>query len=430
MTHTSFSSARKISSILKIAFAIAAIAFALSAAATAQTISEIAWISDTYSGLAFDSAGNLYGVTAGGAGGGGTCNGGCGQVFELSPDSGGWTQTVLYNFVGGDDGSYPGGLVVDAAGNLYGTTSYGGSSGCGSIGCGTVFKLSRSGGDWKETLIHVFTDTEPQDGLYAGFPLVFDAEGNLYGTTGGGGVGTFCNGGGCGVAFRLSPASGGQWKENVLYSFPGGAAGFNALGPLTFDAKGNLYGVMQAGGDFSTACGSGGCGLIFELVNTAHGWKQGILHTFHDADGHQPNAGLIFDAAGNLYGTTFSGGRFTDGLAFKLSPVSGGWKETSLYNFTGGNDGSSPTAGLAFDKLGNLYGTTANGTLIECDNDICGQAFELSPVAGGWKLSAQFATPQDYYPLGGLVLGRDGNLYGTAYDNHYLTGGVAFEITP
>ncbi len=175
---------------MKCAIALIAITLGLSAGAAAKSATAIAWTGNTFAGLAFDSSGNAYGVVAGGWGGGGTCDGGCGQVFELLPASGGWTQTTIYNFVGGTDGSYPGGLVVDPAGNVYGATANGGSSGCNSIGCGTVFQLSRgSDGVWTETLIHIFTDSESQDGLYGGSPLVFDDRGNLYGTTGGGGTG-------------------------------------------------------------------------------------------------------------------------------------------------------------------------------------------------------------------------------------------------
>jgi hypothetical protein len=415
------------------AFAVAAIALGLTAASFAKSATEIAWTGNTLAGLAFDSEGNAYGVVEGGYGGGGSCDGGCGQVFRLSPASGGgWTQTTIYNFVGGSgDGSYPGGLVVDAAGNIFGTTSEGGSTGCGSVGCGVAYELSHGvGGVWTETILHVFTDTEPQDGIYAGSPLVLDAHGNLYGTTGGGGIGTACNGGGCGVAFKLSRVAGG-WNETVLYSFPGGSKGFGPAGALTIDARGNLYGIMQGGGRHSVGCSSTGCGLVYELSKSIQ-FKEVVLHTFEGPDGSEPNGGLTLDSAGDLYGTTFSGGPFSDGIAYKLSPVSGRWEEESVHSFGSTKvDGSSPTGGMAFDAAGNLYGTTANGSVSLCTDDPqCGQVFELSPSSKTWKLSAVYPIPLGYYSLGGLVRGPDGNIYGTAYDNHYLSGGVAFEIVP
>ena len=412
------------------AVALVAITLSLTVIANAaKSATEIVWTQNTLAGLAADSSGNLFGAVASGSG-----DGCCGQVFEISPASGGgWTQTTIYTFLGGSDGNGPSGLIVDAAGNVYGTTSDGGSTGCGLIGCGTVFELSQgSGGVWTETQIHVFTDTEPQNGLYAGLPLVMDGRGNLYGMTGGGGVGTSCNGGGCGVACKLSRTSGGGWNETVLYNFPGGAKGIAPTGPLTLDAQGNLFGVMQGGGRVSTNCSASGCGLVFELAKSTHGFQELVVHAFEGPDGSEPNGGLIFDATGNLYGTTFDGGPYRGGVAYKLSPDAGGWKEEPVHNFNSSRiDGSSPTAGMAFDQTGNLYGTTANGTYQSCtDSPQCSQVFKLSPSANTWKVSAVYGIPLGYYSLGGLTLGPDGNIYGAAWDNHYWSGGVAFQVTP
>jgi hypothetical protein len=413
-----------------VALAAITLSFAVIATAGPKSATEIAWTENTLAGLAADSSGNLFGVVASGF-----SDGCCGAVFEISPASGGgWTLTTIYNFLGGSDGSGPGGLIVDAAGNVYGTTSSGGSTGCGSTGCGTVFELSQgAGGVWTETQIHVFSDTEPQNGLYSGLPLVMDARGNLYGMTGGGGVGTSCNGAGCGVAFKLSRISGGGWNETVLYSFPGGARGFVPVGPLTLDAQGNLYGALQRGGRLASGCPSWGCGLVFELAKSTHGFQELVVHAFEGPDGYYPNGGLIFDAAGNLYGTTYSGGGYYQaGVAYKLSPLNGVWKEELVHIFESSQlDGSNPTAGVTFDKSGNLYGTTANGSYQLCTDDPqCSQVFKLSPSVDAWKVSAVYAIPLGYYSLGGLALGSDGNIYGAAWDNHYESGGVAFSVSP
>jgi hypothetical protein len=408
-----------------------AIVFVTSATAgmlaqTIETAQEIAWIGNTYSGLVVDSAGNLYGTYDSG-GDYTNCFNGCGQVYELVRNSdGSYTQTVIYNFAGGTDGSTPGGLVIDSAGNLYGATGSGGSD-CNVIGCGVVYKLSPSSSiGWTETVLYRFSDAAR--GLYPG-GLVLDGNGNIFGATASGGEGTGCGGSGCGVAFKIAPTSRGNWKESVLYRFAGGAAGFNPVGPLTLDQKGHIYGVLQAGGNTSAACGPNGCGLVFELVNTSHGWKEAAIHTFHGDDGAQPLGGLALDAAGNLYGSTQSGGHLNFGLAFKLSPARGAWKGTLLHNFTGGTDGDYPTSGLVFDKAGNLYGTTAYSNSVDC-NDYCGQVFELSPSSGLWNVKAVFLVPLGYYPSGGLAVDSAGNLFGTALDNHYFSGGAAFEVTP
>jgi uncharacterized repeat protein (TIGR03803 family) len=397
----------------------------------AQTITaaqEIAWIYNTYSGLVMDSSGNLYGTYDTGGDFTNCPNAGCGQVYELSPNSDGtYTQTILYNFAGGTDGSSPFGLAIDSAGNLYGSTAYGGSLSCYVIGCGTVYKLSPSGSSWTETILYRFNDTSR--GVFSGSPLVLDSHGNLYGTTGGGGDPATCNGSGCGVVFKLSNGSNGKWNESVLYRFQGGASGFAPTGALTLDSRGHIFGALQAGGNFSAACGPNGCGVIFELVNTAHGWREGVVHTFNGNDGSEPNGSLALDAAGNLYGSTRSGGPRLYGTAFQLSHTGGAWKESALHVFTGGLDGDTPTSGLVLDHAGNLFGTTAFSNSAGCGDSSCGQVFELSRSSGTWRIGAIYTIPLGYYPSGGLLIDSAGNLFGTALDNHYFSGGVAYEVT-
>src|ERR1017187_5215686 len=322
-----------------------------------------------YAGLIFDAAGNLYGTTTtGGAYVGGT-------VFELTPNgSGGWTEKVLYSFCSQTnctDGVSPyAGLILDAAGNLYGTTQYGGTHYIG----GTVFELTpAAGGGWTEKVLHRFPDYNGTDGTTPLAGLIFDAAGNLYGTTQAGGTLLFR-----GTVFELTPAAGGTWTEQVLHSFGNGMDGSKPSAGLIFDAAGNLYGTTSQGGTGSNCVT--GCGTVFELTPAAGGgWTETVLHSFdlNGTDGSQPFAGLIFDAAGNLYGTTYGGGTYTYGTVFELTPTAGGsWTETVLHNFGNGTDGSTPFAGLIFDAAGNLYGTTEQG-----GTDNYGTVFELQVPA-------------------------------------------------
>ncbi len=312
-------------------------------------------------GLIFDAAGSLYGTTTAGGPNNGT-------VFELTPTAGeGWTEQVLYRFCSQAncaDGQYPyGGLIFDAAGNLYGTTEFGGTN-----GYGTVFKLTpTAGGGWTETVLHSFGSGT--DGASPFVGLIFDAAGNLYGTTTYGG--TY----GVGTVFELTPTAGGDWLETVLYSF-----GINGLSDggypwagLIFDAAGNLYGTTFYGGTYNR-------GTVFELTPmSGGGWTETVLHSFNPnngTDGFNPYAGLIFDAAGNLYGTAYYGGSYGGGTVFELTPAAGGgWTETVLRSFGNGTDGFWPYAGLIFDHAGNLYGTTEYG-----GTHNYGTVFELTPI--------------------------------------------------
>jgi len=237
-----------------------------------------------------------------------------GTIFELSPSGGSWTFSVLHQFFGGMDGSVPyDALTLDAAGNLYGTASAGGgkSAAC-KYGCGTVFKLSPSGnGLWTEKILHNFT-TSAADGSAPACKLIFDAAGNLYGTTGSGGGSL-----NAGIVFELSPLANGVWTEKVLHNFNEHAGDGNSpSNSLTFDASGSLYGATIGGGTH-------GRGTAFKLTPTSSGpWTETMLNNFsgQGAGGYFPNAGLIWGADGNLYGIAASGGRGGQGTVFEIAP--------------------------------------------------------------------------------------------------------------
>ncbi len=375
----------------------------------------------SWAGLIFDAAGNLYGTT----GGGGTDNGG--TVFELTPSpnavGGGWTVKILYSFkFNGEDGVGPlAGLTFDAAGNLYGTNAYRGPS-----DGGTVFELTPSpnavGGRWTEKVLHSFGSGTDGAGPHAS--MIFDAAGNLYGTTQGGGTYSW------GTVFELTPTEGGNWTEKVLYSFnPSGGDGYYPFASLIFDAAGNLYGTTGGGG-------ASGDGTVFELTPTVVGnWTEKVLHSFNFTDGADPLAALIFDAAGNLYGTTFYGGTYNEGTVFKLTPTAGGgWTEEVLHSFGNGMGASNPYAGLIFDAAGNLYGTTVNGGIYtSCTYGTygCGTVFKLTPSGGGWteEVLHSFGNGTDASnPYASLTFDAAGNLYGTTVYGGTYGYGTVFEI--
>ena len=389
--------------------------------------------------LIADAAGHFYGTTSGGG------RFGYGAIFELRRGKDGtWSQSVLYSFTGGADGNIPvGGLVLDNAGNLYGTTAYGGTSGqpCNEpvyTGCGVVFELSPgTGGKWKESILHSFAGY-PNDGQSPLANLIFDAAGNLYGTTKGGGTyNSYYDGG---TVFELTPGSNGTWTENILYNFTGGADGATPSAALIFDSAGNLYSTTENGGNLNCSYNyPDGCGTVFKLAPNGGGtWSETVLHSFNYTDGANPLSNLVFDKKGNLYGDTPAGpGSACEengcGLVFRLTPNSdSSWTETIIYNFEGGSDGIEPAAGLIQDAAGNLYGTTQfGGGSDSCNQGFgmvgCGTAFELAQSSkGNWteKVIHRFTVPphgENYgiYPVSGLFLDQAGNLYGTARDGGY-----------
>jgi uncharacterized repeat protein (TIGR03803 family) len=323
------------------------------------------------------------------------------------------TETVIFR-----SKNEPGTLIFDSAGNLYGMTSVGG----GHNG-GTVFKLSPgSDGVWTETVLHRFNPLNHKDGgnpfLSAG--LVFDSAGNLYGTTTSGGE--FEQG----TVFELTPGSNGTWTEKILHSFGphDSGDGEQPLSSLVFDGAGNLYGTTSTGG-------AGYSGTVFELSPGKEGWSEKVLHSFSPSpgDGRNPVGGVVFDKAGNLYGTTFLGGRGS-GIVFELSPGSNGtWTETVLHRFKGGSDGGRPYAGLVLDKAGNLYGTAQAGIHGK------GEVFALTPASGGgWTMTTIYSfigPPGDgNLPLDALVVDATGSLYGTTYFGGANKLGTVFKLAP
>jgi uncharacterized repeat protein (TIGR03803 family) len=364
------------------------------------------------SNLVFDAAGNLYGTTITG----GTFN--FGTVFELTPDiGGGWTEMALHSFnENGKDGTYPnGGLIFDGSGNLYGTTISGGAA-----NVGTMFELApQTGGGWTEKILHGFNGT---DGIEPFASLIFDGAGNLYATTVGGGAFNH------GTVFELKPKAGGGWTERILRQLAANSDGDQPHGAVILDAAGNLYGTALAGG-------SDHVGTVFELTPSSGQWTETLLHTFmsrHRTDGDEPYATLIFDAEGNLYGTSSHGGASNYGTVFELTPATGGgWTMNILYSFkNNGIDGFNCYAGLVLDGAGNLYGTTSAGGAFNG-----GTVFELTPVAGGgWSetiLHSFGSSGEDgLYPQGALILDAAGNLYGTTSFGGTHHDGTVFEIKP
>jgi uncharacterized repeat protein (TIGR03803 family) len=384
--------------------------------------------------LVADAAGNFYGVTSQSADTSGFCyDTGCGAIFKLYPTAaGGWAAANLHTFTGGLDGDSPqGGLVMDAAGNLYGTTSLGGVD-----SLGDVFELTpTSSGGWKYSVIYNFGYPITEGGEEPEGTMVVDSAGNLYGSTVGGGAE------GYGTIFELSPSSSGTWTETILYSFLE-SSGRGPEGALIFDSAGNLYGTTYNGGDL--ACGYGiGCGTVFELSpNGSGGWSESVLHSFTGGFGegkYPAYAGVIFDSAGNLYGTTSGGGHNSEcdggcGTVYKLSPNgSGGWTETVIHSFTGsdgtpGAGGAWPVYSLTADASGNLYGNTyLGGTAGE------GVVFKMTPSGSGWVESVvhSFSGSGGERPYNsGLVFGPGGLLYGMTALGGTMGFGTVFEVTP
>jgi uncharacterized repeat protein (TIGR03803 family) len=349
-------------------------------------------------------------------------------------------EKLLHNF-NGKNGASPKGLIFDASGNLYGTTYYGGTGLCWDgygLGCGTVFELTpKSGGGWSEKVLHDFTNNNNQDGgVYPSDGVIFDASGNLYGTTGHGGVHTY------GTVFELMPKTGGGWTEKVLYSFKADKDGWWPSAGMVFDSSGNLYGTTYYGGGISCSDGRGrGCGTVFELTPASGGgWTEKILHRFNGnySEGVGPRASLIFDSSGNLYGTTSNGG-----TVFELTPKLGGeWGLKVLHTFgRNGKDGNNPAGSLIFDASGNLYGTTSdgppqgyNGPCYDGTDLGCGVVFELTPkVAGGWteKILHYFKSDgkDGYHPSTNLIFDSSGNLYSTTSRGGPNDNGTVFEMT-
>jgi len=367
-------------------------------------------------GLISDAAGNLYGVTEIGG------SFGNGAVFKLSFESGVWSETVLYSFLGASfaDGSGPySALLLDAAGNLYGTTAGGGPS-----GNGTVFKLAPDGsGGWTETILHAFNGTDGSGPVLA--PLVSDAQGNLYGVTDGGCVFGHCANG---TIFELIPRQNSSWSYKVLHSF--GHTGL-PLGGLVFDKSGKLYGTTTYDGP--KYCSSlSGCGTIYKLSHGPKSWAFGTIHAFNYTDGEYPEGNLILDSSGNIYGTTLLGGAYNGGVAFRLSLTKTGWKETVLYVFGAPGDGQGPSS-LVFGSAGHLFGSVPSSIDVNY-NFQNGYVFELSRQANGtWSETVLYAFPQGNsvsFPNSSLIWNNAGTaLIGTLGPDSDPAGAV-YEVAP
>jgi uncharacterized repeat protein (TIGR03803 family) len=368
-------------------------------------------------GVIVDSKGNLYGTTS--EGGTGSCDGGCGTVFKLSPSG---TETVLYSFTGTNgDGKYPqGGLVRDASGNLYGTTYGGGTSGtaCSGYGCGTVFMLNPTG---HETVLYSFSGGV--DGATPEAGVVRDGEGNLYGTTKLGGAYDW------GTVFVVDTSG----TESVLHSFDGATGdGGDAVGGLILDSAGMLFGTTQGGGIVNSHCLPGleiGCGTVFQISTAG---AETVLYSFTGyKDGNTPSGNVARDNAGNLYGTSQPQPTPVGyGTIFKLDAAG---KFSVLHTFTGAAGGADPFAGLIRDADGNLYGTTyqggGGGTTCQTYDGGCGIAFEFSH-SGKFSVLHSFTGGKDGgWLFAPLVLDTKGNLYGTANIGG-LGAGTVFKITP
>lgn len=379
------------------------------------------------------------------------------------------TYSVLHTFTGGGDGGNPeSGLTAGGAGNFYGVTSSGGP-----YQLGVAFRFSRSGAGWTLSPIYSFRGGSDAAAPYGA--MVVGPDGSLYGTSMIGGN-SACSYYGCGTVYKLTPPASVchsvscPWTETVLYRF----SGLDGLQPTTsvvFDRVGNLYGTTSQGGPY-------GQGDVYELSPSGNGWSESVLWNFTGGlDGGRPECSLLVDSAGNLYGTTSTGGFNSKGAVFELSPSGSGWNLSQIYSFEGQGIGSTPYSGLATDAQGNLYGSTVQG-----GQSSGGMAFELSPLGGGWiytpisnfvgggpeappvldaagnlYFTCDVCGHAGYdvkltdnngswistllhgftgggngatFPVGSLVFDASGNIYGMTYDGGTYGGGVIYEITP
>lgn len=360
--------------------------------------------------LVRDVAGNFYGTTYQG----GSC--GAGTVFELSTAG---EETVLHNFCLGSDGGYPfGGVILDAAGNVYGTTEAGGP-----MNGGTVFELKHdSNAAWTEILLHIFTGSDgkgPFDGL------IMDAAGNLFGTASEGGTHVAFGG----VVFEISRSG----KYSVLYNFCALSAcadGQLPFGGLVIDGKGNLYGTTTEGGAHSF-------GTVFEVAKSAKGWIETVLHSFAGgrSDGAYPTDAtpiLSTRTVGKtrqslIFGVTTRGGASNQGTVFEIIRSTAGWKFAVLHSFGTGGGGASPY-GTLVNMKGKLIGTAGfNGSFC------CGTVFALTPNKNSWTETVLYSftgNGDGGYPYSGVLADSDGNLYGVADIGGSGTYGVVYEVKP
>jgi uncharacterized repeat protein (TIGR03803 family) len=330
-----------------------------------------------------------------------------GVVFALN-ESG--EETVLHEFTGGSDGASPEGLLVmDKAGNLYGTTRLGGVS-----DAGAVFKVTRKGA---ETVLYSFKGKADGANPVAG--LAIDKVGNLYGTTTKGGPSND------GTVFELAvpKVTGGAWREEVLHTFGEDKDGASPVAGVTLDASGNLYGTTAAGGTY-------GYGTVFQMTPSSSGWKESVLHEFElQSDGGVPYAGLVLDSKGDLYGAATdggAGGANGGGTVFELTHANGTWKFTVLYRLSGwGISGSWRNLLLVSGKI---YAST------HCDGTHnAGTVYELTDSGTTWTYKPLYilnGSSDGMFSISNLVADSQGNLYGTTLEGGAHGSGIVFKVTP
>jgi uncharacterized repeat protein (TIGR03803 family) len=340
---------------------------------------------------------------------------------------------VVFSFGRSHGFSPKAGLIADSAGALYGTAANGGGS--RPFGRGVAFKLTPSADGYTESVIHVFGGYREHDGSLPEAALIRDAGGSLYGTTYAGGrrvcpvVRPSRGLTSCGTVFRLSPIGTG-YTETMLYMFRGGNDGANPTTSLVADSAGDFYGTTEQGGGVGCASGRG-CGTVFKLTPSSSGYKESIVYRFQGyGDGYAPSA-LIIDAAGALYGTTYTGGPANHGTVFKLTHSGGGYTKSVLYAFGTGSavDGSYPDASLIAGRDGALYGTTIfGGGSPHCARTGCGTVFALIPSSAGYVERIVHAFSGEggdgFFPSAPVIETADGTLYGTTFEGG--KGGVGF----
>ena len=341
-------------------------------------------------------------------------------VLVGSPLAGAQTFSVIHTFSGGGDGYQPvSGLTIDQGGNLYGTTS-------DYAGPGTVFQMKKKNGAWLLSTLYTFNF---YNGLIPQGRPVFGPGGAIYGTTteGGGHIAN-CGEFNCGAVYSLRPPQtvcrtvSRPWTGSLVYAFTGPDGDQPYFVDPAFDSSGNIYGTTTEGG-------AGLVGNVFQVTRSGGTWTATSIHDFSTTppDGFLPGSGVVIDAAGNVYGTAEGGGLRGQGTVYRLSHSGSGWTETLIYSFTGGADGSSPIGGLVFDAAGNLYGATSGG-----GTGGGGTVFELSPAGGGqWNFTLLYSLPGANYngPYDSLSLDAAGNLYGTTYGNGAYNYGNIFTLT-
>jgi uncharacterized repeat protein (TIGR03803 family) len=320
--------------------------------------------------LVADKYGALYGTTIGG--GNGPCNyfglPGCGVVYKLTPNSQGYSESIIYNFQGKSDGANPvEGVIFDADGNLYGTTSAGGSHNCPGGGCGVVYKLTATANGYVQSVIHRF---DGADGAYPDAAPTIDAAGILYGTAFDGGSGTCATyAGGCGTVYSLAPAGHKKYAFTLLYSFQGGSDGAQAQGGLFLDKHGNLLGMTTFGGSGPCAISGlpSGCGTVYQLTPSGTAYAETIVHSFTGMDGSLPIGKFYPGPGGKLYGTASFGGKGTCnedgiagcGVAFALTDSGGAYTVKVFHDFALAKGGIYPNDPLMFG--GYAYVSTCCG---------------------------------------------------------------------